>query len=118
MRDHTKLRAFELADEIAIMVYRITRDFPKEEVYGLISQMRRAAVSVPSNIVEGCARESQTEYLRFLEIAFGSLRELHYQFGLARRSEYLKETAASEYDLKMIEAEKVLGALLRSIRKT
>lgn len=68
MRDHTKLRAFELADEIAVLVYRITRDFPKEEVYGLISQMRRAVVSVPSNIVEGCARESQTEYLLFLKL--------------------------------------------------
>ena len=75
MRDHTKLRAFELADEVAVMIYRATRSFPKEEIYGLVSQMRRAAVSVPSNIVEGCARESQSEYLRFLEIAFGSIRE-------------------------------------------
>jgi len=80
MRDHKKLRAFELADEIALLIYKVTKDFPKEEIYGLTSQMRRAAVSVPSNIVEGCARESQTEYLRFLEIAFASLRELHYQF--------------------------------------
>ena len=72
MRDHTKLRAFELADEVAVLIYRATRGFPKEEIYGLTSQMRRAAVSVPSNIVEGCARESQAEYLRFLEIAFGS----------------------------------------------
>ena len=72
MRDHTKLRAFELADEVTVLIYRATRGFPKEEIYGLTSQMRRAAVSVPSNIVEGCARESQTEYLRFLEIAFGS----------------------------------------------
>ena len=89
MRDHTKLRAFELADEVVLLIYRATREFPKEEVYGLVSQMRRAAVSVPSNIVEGCARESQTEYLRFLEIAFGSLRELHYQFGLSKRLGYL-----------------------------
>jgi len=73
MRDHTKLRAFELADEVAILTYRETRNFPKDEMYGLTSQMRRAAVSVPSNIVEGCARESQSEYLRFLEIAFASL---------------------------------------------
>ena len=52
MRDHTKLRAFELADEVAVLIYRVTRGFPKEEIYGLTSQMRRAAVSVPSNIVE------------------------------------------------------------------
>ena len=78
MRDHMKLRAFGLSDKVALLIYRATREFPKEEIYGLTSQMRRAAVSVPSNIVEGCARESQAEYLRFLEIAFGSLRELHY----------------------------------------
>ena len=75
MRDHSKLRAFELADEVTFLVYRVTQNFTKEEIYGLTSQMRRAAVSVPSNIVEGCARESETEYLRFLEIAFGSLRK-------------------------------------------
>ena len=57
MRDHTKLRAFELADEVAILIYRVTRGFPREEIYGLTSQMRRAAISVASNIVEGCARE-------------------------------------------------------------
>ena len=73
MRDYTKLRAFELADEVAIMIYQVTKNFPKEEIYGLISQMRRAAVSVPSNIVEGCERESQGEYVRFLEILLGSL---------------------------------------------
>ena len=62
MRDHRKLRAFELADEVVLLIYRATREFPKEEMYGLASQMRRTAVSVPSDIVEGCARESQAEY--------------------------------------------------------
>jgi four helix bundle protein len=62
MRDYTKLRAFELADEVAVLVYRVTSRFPREELYGLTSQMRRAAVSVPSNIVEGCARDSQADY--------------------------------------------------------
>ena len=116
MRDHTKLRAFELADEVAILIYRATRGFPKEEIYGLTSQMRRAAVSVPSNIVEGCARESQAEYLRFLEIAFGSVRELHYQFSLARRLGYTNELDVPECDSKMVETEKVLCALIRSMR--
>ncbi len=67
LRDHTKLRAFELADELAILTYRVTRNFPKSEIYGLSSQMRRAAVSVPSTIVEGCARERQAEYLQNYE---------------------------------------------------
>ncbi|MGD0259494.1 MAG: four helix bundle protein [Verrucomicrobiota bacterium] len=117
MRDHTKLRAFELADEVAVLIYRATKGFPKEEVYGLTSQMRRAAVSAPSNIVEGCARESQAEYLRFLETAFGSLRELHYQFGLAKRLGYGDPLDAPECDSKMVETEEVLGALIRSMRK-
>ena len=117
MRDHNKLKAFELADELAIIIYRITISFPKEEVYGLTSQMRRAAVSVPSNIVEGCARESQNEYVRFLAIAFGSLRELHYQFGLACRLNFVKEVKdIADINLKFDETEKVLGALIRSLR--
>ncbi len=117
MRDHTKLRAFELSDELAVLIYRATLKFPREEMYGLTSQMRRAAISVPSNIVEGCARESQVEYVRFLEIAFGSLRELHYQFGLSKRLGYSDEHGISDCDSKIVETEKVLGALIRSMRK-
>jgi len=116
MRDHTKLRAFELADELVIMIYQVSRDFPKEERYGLTSQMRRAAVSVASNIVERCARESQAEYVRFLVIAFGSLREVHYQFSLAKRLGYITADNESDYDSKITETEKVLGALIRSLR--
>lgn len=116
MRDHTKLKAFAITDELAISVYDATRNFPKSEIYGLTSQMRRAAVSVPSNIVEGCARESQIEYLRFLEIAFGSLRELDYQYSLAKRLGYIKSMATAHLDSKMQEAQKVLAALIRALR--
>ncbi len=118
MRDHTKLTAFQLADEVAIYIYRLTKKFPKDELFGLTSQMRRAAVSVPSNIVEGCARESQSEYFRFLEIAFGSLRELHYQFELSEKLGYLDGCEAGSCEGKIIETEKVLSALLKSMRKS
>ena len=117
MRDHTKLRAFQLADELAIHIYRISLNFPKEEMFGLTSQMRRCAVSVPSNIVEGSARESHAEYLRFLEIAFGSLRELHYQYGLAVKLGYISEYKTDNLESKLTEKEKVLGSLVRSLRK-
>ena len=116
MRDHTKLKAFGLADELAVAIYRLTCDFPREEIYGLTSQMRRAAVSVASNIVEGCARESQAEYLRFLEVAFGSLRELHYQFTLSQRLGYLQKALASSCEPLLVETGKVLAALIRSLR--
>ena len=116
MRDHTKLRAFELANEVAILVYRVTSKFPKEELYGLTSQMRRAAVSVPSNIVEGCARNSQADYLRFLYIAFGSLRELHYQLNLSNRLGFLNNQELSLIEPKIIETEKVLNGLIRSLQ--
>jgi four helix bundle protein len=117
MRDHAKLRAFELADEVVLIFYRLTRRFPDEERYGLTSQMRRAAVSIPSNIVEGCARETQSEYFRFLEIAFGSLRELHYQFDLSLRLGYFNGQDISNSQSLLVETEKVLSALLRSMRK-
>ncbi len=116
MRDHTKLRAFELADEVAILTYRVTAKFPKEETYGLTSQMRRAAISIPSNIVEGCARDSQADYLRFLYVAFGSLRELHYQLSLSKRLGFLPNEDSSLIEPKVVETEKVLNGLIRALR--
>ena len=118
MRDHNKLKAFELADKVVVLIYRNTVHFPKEEIYGLTSQMRRAAVSVTSNIVEGSARNSQPEYLRFLVIAFSSLRELKYQYGLACRLGYIKPQNSNECKMKIEETERVLAALIRSLRKT
>jgi four helix bundle protein len=116
MRDHTKLRAFELADQLTLLVYRVTAEFPREEMFGLVSQMRRAAVSVPSNIVEGCARNSQADYLRFLDMAYGSLRELEYQISLAHRLGYVSDVKA--INSISVEAGKVLYGLIRSLRNS
>ena len=79
MRDHTKLRAFELADALVLQIYKLTRGFPKEEQHGLTAQMRRAVVSAASNIVEGCARHTEGDYLHFLDVAYASSLELQYQ---------------------------------------
>ena len=117
MRDHTRLRAFHLADELAPLIYKVSTGLPKDEIYGLSSQMRRSAVSVPSNIIEGSARESQTEYLRFLEIAFGSLKESHYQFTTASRLGYVCTPDSAACELQFTGTEKVLSALMRSLRK-
>ena len=117
MRDHKKLRAFVLADECAVMIYEITKGFPKEELYGLAGQMRRAAVSAASNLVEGCSRNSRVEYLRFLEIAYGSLRELGYQADLAKRLGMADPKDWDPVSAKIEEAQKVLAALTRSIRR-
>jgi four helix bundle protein len=117
MREHNNLRAFVLSDEIVLMIYKISRNFPKEEMYGLTSQMRRAGISVASNIVEGCARKTQTEYCRYLDMAYGSLKELHYQFSVATRLGYVQEIDVNTTELKLIETEKVLAALIRKMRQ-
>ncbi len=91
------LRVWQLGMEVAEKVYRLTPDFPQSEAYGLSSQMRRSAVSIPSNIAEGQGRDSTKEFLHFLAIAFGSICELETQLLLANRFSYL-----SDNDLQII----------------
>lgn len=116
MRDHRKLRAFELADELALSVYRETKSFPQEERFGLTSQLRRGAVSIASNIVEGCARSSEADYNRFLDMAFGSVREVEYQLSLAARLGYVDTKVATKLEKQVDETARVLAGLLRSLR--
>lgn len=117
MRDHRNLRAFQLADDLAFLVYQDTKHFPKEEMFGLTSQIRRSAVSVPSNIVEGCGRLSEADLVRFLDIANGSLRELQYQLSLASRLGYLPQHSLLQGDQSIIfETGRVLYGLIRSFR--
>jgi four helix bundle protein len=83
MRDFRKLQVWEKAHQMTLAVYKVTARFPRAEVYGLVSQMRRAAVSIPANIAEGCGREGGAELGRYLKIAMGSASELEYELLLA-----------------------------------
>jgi four helix bundle protein len=114
MRDHTKLKAYQLADGLVLEVYKATCEFPPEERFGLASQMRRAAISIASNLVEGSARNSEMEYARFIELAYGSSRELQYQISLAARLGYLEMGALEPAATQVA---KSLGALLKAFRR-
>ena len=114
MQDHTNLRVFRQADELAIHVYRETKAFPREEMFGLVSQMRRCAVSIPSNIVEGCSRETSADYLRYLTISYGSAKELEYQASLAARLGYVEQPAA--FQLACSEMAKQMNSFIQGYK--
>ncbi|MGB5340652.1 MAG: four helix bundle protein [Thermoanaerobaculia bacterium] len=116
LRDHRKLDAFHLADSLVIRIYETTKTFPKSELYGLASQMRRASVSVVANIVEGCARRSEKEFLRFLDFSFGSLREVGYYIDLSMRLRYLSSEDFDFLSETQSRTAAALAALIRSFR--
>ena len=116
MNDHRKLEAFQLADQLVVGVYRATKNFPTSEQYGLTSQMRRCAVSVAANIVEGCGRRSRKDYVRFLDIAFASARELGYFIDLAPRLALIDDGDIEEVRVLQGRTAAALAALIRSLR--
>ncbi len=117
MRDHTKLKAFQLADSLTLTVYKISAQLPSEERFGLAAQMRRAAVSIACNIVEGCARCTEADFLRFLDIVYGSARELEYQVSLTFRLGYIDVIGNGELGAACEETSKMLNGLIRSLRQ-
>jgi len=102
--NHEKLKIFVLSDRLVLDVYRVTRAFPSDERYGLQSQLRRASVSVPCNIVEGAARDSDKEYAHFLRVACGSASEARYLVSVAARLGYLTpaDTSRLEQDFRRL----------------
>ena len=113
-RKHHDLKVWREGMELVTEVYRVTSDFPREEIYGLTSQMRRAAVSVPSNIVEGAARTSSKEFLQFLSIARGSLSELETQILISQNLGYLQNGERVSQRIETSFA--LIGGLMKSIR--
>jgi four helix bundle protein len=114
-RDFRKIRAWQLADTLALGVYDATRRFPKSEVFGLTSQIRRAAVSAAANIVEGSARQHGREYLQFLYVASGSLAETGYYLDLGHRLGYLADPTHKSLSQQQESAARTLRALINYI---
>jgi four helix bundle protein len=114
MAKYKNLIVFQKADELAFQIYRLTRTFPRSETFGLTSQLRRAALSIPTNIVEGYARKSKKELRQFINIALGSLAETEYLLDFSKRLSYTKaDTSEAERLLK--EVGKLLWSFYRSL---
>ena len=116
-RDFKNIKAWQYADDLAVLVYSKTRSFPKEELYGITSQLRRAAVSVPTNIAEGASREHKREYLHFLYVARGSIAEAEYLLHLSRRVGYLEDNEYKKVEELREETAKTLQGLINSVKK-
>lgn len=117
MRDYKNILAWQKADDLTVAVYEATKAFPKDEVYSLTSQLRRAAYSIPANIAEGASRNSQKDYLHFLYIARGSASEVAYFVHLAKRLGYFKAEAHAALAVQTDETSRVLAGLIRSVEK-
>ena len=103
--------------DLVLNIYQATDNFPSKETYGLANQIRRAAVSIPSNIAEGAARQTKREFMNFLHIAQGSLSELDTQVELANRLEYLSDKTRNNLDEQMERIDKMLTGLIRHLKK-
>jgi four helix bundle protein len=116
MRDFHKLRVWARAHRLELDVYRATRTFPKEELYGLRSQMRRAASSICANIAEGCGRRTAVDFARFLDHSMGSASELEHHILLGADLSLLDPVAHVALNSAVIEVKRMLAGLLRALR--
>ena len=113
--DHKDLEAWKKSMDLVVRVYQMTKLFPDSEKFGLTSQMRRAVVSIPSNIAEGAARRGNKELIQFLYIAIGSLSELETQYLIAIRLEFIKKE--EDFEMQMIEVKRLLMGFRNYLNK-
>ena len=118
MQDFKKLTVWQKAHILVVAIYQATACFPKEEVYGLTSQIRRASVSIPSNIAEGCAREGKAEFSQFLKIALGSANELEYQLLLAHDLQYINDEVYNNLNEQADHVRRMLISLIQKIKES
>jgi four helix bundle protein len=116
MKDFKQLRVWNEAHHPTLQLYKETRSFPREELYGITSQIRRAAASIPANIAEGCGRRSDGELTRFLQIARGSASELEYHLMLSRDLELLTGERFTGLQIKLVEIQRMLTVLVQRVQ--
>jgi four helix bundle protein len=117
MEDFKKLKVWSKAHELTLWIYQKTRSFPKDEMYGLTSQIRRASASIGANIAEGCGRRSDPEMRRFIQIARGSASELEYHLLLANDLHFLGPDEFAAMQLKIMEIQRMLAALAQRLQR-
>ncbi|HBT92580.1 MAG: S23 ribosomal protein [Parcubacteria group bacterium GW2011_GWD2_43_10] len=113
IKNFTELRVWKEAHSLVLLIYKITKKFPKDEVFGLISQLRRAAVSVTSNIAEGFSRQSYAEKVQFYSLALGSLTEVQSQLFIARDVGHINKLLFNEISEQTIDVHKLLNAFIK-----
>ncbi len=116
MKDFRQLKVWEKSHQLALAIYKATKDFPKEELYGLTSQIRRASMSVPTNIAEGCGRNTDADFARFLQMAMGSASETEYQLILARDLGFIPDDHYEKLQIDVEEVKRMLASLLKTLR--
>ena len=118
MRNFQELEIWKKSHNLCISIYKATRNFPKDELYGLISQLRRSGSSIPTNIAEGCGRNSNPDLRRFLTISAGSCSELQYQLLLSRDLNYLDPEQYKDLNKAVIEIRKMIFAFIQNMVST
>lgn len=116
MRDFHKIDVWKRSHQLTIAIYKVTETYPRDELFGLTSQIRRAVSSIPTNIAEGCGRNSDAELFNFFNIASGSAAEVEYQLVLSKDLGYLDESAATELANEITEIRKMLGSYMRKLK--
>ena len=117
LKNFKELNVWRKSYDLCLVIYKVTKKYPKEEIYGLVSQLRRVAVSIPSNIAEGYGRKTTSDYLRFLYIAYGSVSELETQIMISGDLDYIKEGVLTEIRDNITEVERMLKGLINSLEK-
>jgi four helix bundle protein len=116
MKDFKKLKVWQKAHRLTLDVYKASATFPREELYGLTSQIRRSCLSIPSNIAEGCGRGSDTDFARFLQISMGSSSEVEYLLILSRDLQILTSDNYETLSGDVIQVKRMLTSLMKTLR--